>query len=184
VRQLGEGRRLFPSFAPEPAFFARNTPDRATRSPYPGSARRQGIEGDVILQLSVDEAGKLMSVSVARGSGHRALDEAVIAAVKLWRFEPAVADGRPAAAVAELPVRFRLAGGIARPERPLIASVSAGEGHCERAVPTSSRRSALGREAVCPVSKLEWEKRTQLPCGPCAGRGNAAVLRPAGESQR
>jgi protein TonB len=79
--------------------------------PYPGSARRQGIEGDVILRLSVDEAGKLISVAVARGSGHRALDEAAIAAVKLWRFEPAVADGRPVAAVAELPVRFRLAGG-------------------------------------------------------------------------
>jgi periplasmic protein TonB len=77
--------------------------------PYPGSARRQGIEGDVILQLSVDEAGKLISVSVARGSGHRALDEAAIAAVKQWRFEPAVVDGRPVAAVAELPVRFRLA---------------------------------------------------------------------------
>jgi periplasmic protein TonB len=79
--------------------------------PYPGAARRQGIEGDVILRLSVDEAGKLISVSVARGSGHRALDEAAIAAVKLWRFEPAVADGRPVAAIAELPVRFRLAGG-------------------------------------------------------------------------
>jgi protein TonB len=79
--------------------------------PYPGAARRQGIEGDVILQLSVDEAGKLISVAVARGSGHRVLDEAAIAAVKLWRFEPAVVDGRPVAAVAELPVRFRLAGG-------------------------------------------------------------------------
>jgi protein TonB len=79
--------------------------------PYPGAARRQGIEGDVILRLSVDEAGKLISVAVAQGSGHRALDEAAIAAVKLWRFEPAVADGRPVAAIAELPVRFRLAGG-------------------------------------------------------------------------
>jgi protein TonB len=119
-----------PSVAPEssgpvsPAVPAALPPARAEALPshgirpieqpaplYPGAARRQGIEGDVILRLSVDEAGKLISVAVARGSGHRALDEAAIAAVKLWRFAPAVVAGRPVAAVAELPVRFRLAGG-------------------------------------------------------------------------
>ena len=76
---------------------------------YPMAARRAHLQGDVVLRLAVDEAGRLTSVSVERGSGYRILDDAAIANVKLWRFEPAVQGGRPIATVAELPVRFRLA---------------------------------------------------------------------------
>ena len=75
---------------------------------YPSAARRQHIQGDVLLRLSVDEQGVLASVAVERGSGYRVLDEAAIASVRLWRFQPAVQNGRPVSAVAELPVRFRL----------------------------------------------------------------------------
>ena len=45
---------------------------------------------------------------VAQGSGHAALDEAALAAVRVWRFVPAMRGGFPVAAVAEVPIRFTL----------------------------------------------------------------------------
>src|SRR5262249_50029780 len=60
---------------------------------YPIAARRAHLQGDVVLRLAVDEAGRLTSVSVERGSGYRILDDAAIASVKVWRFEPAVQGG-------------------------------------------------------------------------------------------
>ncbi len=75
---------------------------------YPRIARVQGWEGTVVLRAFVGTAGTVQRLSVHRSSGHRVLDEAAAAAVRGWRFEPAVRSGGKAAAWVELPVTFRL----------------------------------------------------------------------------
>jgi periplasmic protein TonB len=49
---------------------------------YPKIAETRGIEGDVKLEISIDDDGNVTNVAVAESSGNSALDDAAIAAVK------------------------------------------------------------------------------------------------------
>jgi protein TonB len=75
---------------------------------YPAEARRRHLEGLVVLQVAVSARGTPDSVAVLKSSGHALLDDAALAAVRLWRFEPATRGGIAVPAPAEVPVRFRL----------------------------------------------------------------------------
>ncbi|OUS20469.1 hypothetical protein A9Q95_08900 [Rhodobacterales bacterium 59_46_T64] len=75
--------------------------DRAKRSP-PGRLR-----GRVVLRLTVQSSGALSSVSVARSSGHSALDQAAVGAVKRAGRLPRAPKGLPKSSYSfTLPVVF------------------------------------------------------------------------------
>ena len=76
---------------------------------YPPEAFRAGEEGTVLVRVDVDASGNPTNVDVARRSGSRELDRAALDAVRKWRFDPAIKDGKPVAASAEVPVEFKLA---------------------------------------------------------------------------
>jgi periplasmic protein TonB len=76
---------------------------------YPPAAFRNGEEGTVIVRVDVDASGTPTNVDVAKRSGSRELDRAALEAVRKWRFNPAMKDGKPVASAAEVPVEFRLA---------------------------------------------------------------------------
>jgi protein TonB len=76
---------------------------------YPEIARRRGQQGRVLLEVNVSAEGTPVSVAVAQSSGYPSLDAAALSAVQRWRFVPATRGGNPIAAVAAVPVRFRLA---------------------------------------------------------------------------
>jgi len=61
---------------------------------YPIEIRRLGIQGRVVLELVVDEAGHVVRSRVVK-SLHPKLDEAAIVASKNLRFSPALQDGQP-----------------------------------------------------------------------------------------
>lgn len=48
---------------------------------YPKLAKRAGLEGRVVLEVVVDDAGEIVDVRVARSSGHPILDKAAVASV-------------------------------------------------------------------------------------------------------
>lgn len=75
---------------------------------YPEIARRRGEQGRVMLRVSVSPSGQPEEVNVLTSSGYPMLDSAALAAVRQWHFVPATQAGTPVAAVAEVPVRFRL----------------------------------------------------------------------------
>jgi protein TonB len=75
-----------------------------TDPPYPEQARQQGVEGTVVLQLTVGADGSPGHVRVSRSSGHAALDEAAIAHVRRARFSPALKDGK----AVPMPMTFRV----------------------------------------------------------------------------
>jgi protein TonB len=75
---------------------------------YPEIARRRGQQGRVMLEVNVSVDGMPVSVTVAQSSGYPSLDAAALSAVQRWRFVPATRGGSPVAAVAAVPVRFRL----------------------------------------------------------------------------
>ena len=75
---------------------------------YPEFARRAGIEGQVVVQFVVDEAGAVTD-AVALRSPNELLSEAALEAVRAVRFTPGrLADGRPVKVRFAIPITFRL----------------------------------------------------------------------------
>jgi protein TonB len=98
------------SAAPAPLIPPRPVAGMATnRAPaYPQIALSRGETGRVMLRVSVSADGRPLEVDVAETSGYPSLDVAAEAAVRRWQFIPATQAGSPVAAIAEVPVRFRL----------------------------------------------------------------------------
>jgi periplasmic protein TonB len=65
-----------------------------TKIPYPEGARREGIEGTVLLSIVVDIDGRVTSAKVLSGPGH-GLNEAARDAIGKFRFKPAIKSGQP-----------------------------------------------------------------------------------------
>ncbi len=90
----------------EPVFDAAylNNPTPA----YPQDARRKGVQGKVLVKVLVKTDGSPQSVDIASSSGHTALDEAALDAVKQWRFIPAKQKGKSVQASVIVPVEFKI----------------------------------------------------------------------------
>jgi periplasmic protein TonB len=76
--------------------------------PYPRAARRRGLEGRLVLRVTVTAEGKPRIVKVLESSGHALLDDAAVRAVARWQFEPGRRGATPVQASIDLPVVFRL----------------------------------------------------------------------------
>lgn len=87
------------------------TPPRVlerTTPQYTTAARRERIEGVVILQLEIDRQGQVRKATVRKGLPE-GLSDAAIESVRQWRFEPARdAAGNPIAVYYNITVHFRL----------------------------------------------------------------------------
>lgn len=73
---------------------------------YPAEAAAEGIRGIVILQLIVGEDGSVLDARVTRSIP--GLDEAAVAAVKMWEYEPTSVDGRPVKVLLSQSITFAL----------------------------------------------------------------------------
>jgi TonB family protein len=74
---------------------------------YSDEARKAKYQGTVGLWLVVGPDGRPRDVKVARSLG-MGLDEKAVNAVRQWKFEPAMKDGRPVAVQINVEVNFRL----------------------------------------------------------------------------
>jgi protein TonB len=75
---------------------------------YPVLARRQRLQGTVVLRVLVDAGGRAEELRIDRTSGASILDEVALAAVRNWRFVPARRGNEAIAHWVDVPVRFRL----------------------------------------------------------------------------
>ena len=78
-----------------------------TELKYPTIAKRAGIEGRVIVEFTVDEAGRVVDPHVLKGIGG-GCDEEALRVVQQARFEPAQKDGQPIRVKMALPITFKL----------------------------------------------------------------------------
>jgi TonB family protein len=74
---------------------------------YTEEGRRLKIEGEVVLMVSFEAAGRVRVVQVVQGLGH-GLDEAAVHAAEQIRFKPATRDGQPSDSTAKLHIVFQL----------------------------------------------------------------------------
>jgi protein TonB len=75
---------------------------------YPRISARLGEQGVSVMQLRVDEAGRVVEAKVARGSGSGRLDQAALEAVRKWKFAPAARGSAPNGTWGEVELRFVL----------------------------------------------------------------------------
>jgi len=74
---------------------------------YSEEARKAKYQGTCVLYVVVGPDGKPRDIRVSRTLG-LGLDEKAIEAVKSWRFEPAMKDGKPVSVAINIEVDFRL----------------------------------------------------------------------------
>jgi TonB family protein len=74
---------------------------------YPEEAKKNGIEGTVVVKVDVDADGSVSSVKVLRSS-NSIFDSSALISAKKCRFEPAKKSNRPVSSVVALPINFKL----------------------------------------------------------------------------
>lgn len=74
---------------------------------YPINMRRDGIEGFVNVACRIDATGRLVRAEPVRSSDFSFVEPA-LAAVRQWRFKPALRDGVPVEMDVTIPIRFAL----------------------------------------------------------------------------
>lgn len=79
---------------------------RRVEPDYPAAARRQQIQGPVVLDVRAGRDGSIQGVKLV--SGPPLLADAAITAVKQWRFKPLVVNGQPVEMQTTITLNFRL----------------------------------------------------------------------------
>lgn len=77
---------------------------------YPKQSMRLGEQGKTVLQVELDESGRVAAVAVKSSSGFQRLDDAAISAVNSWHCTPARRNGIAVRATALQPFNFALKG--------------------------------------------------------------------------
>ncbi len=72
---------------------------------YPIGARQAGVEGDVIVNTTIDKNGSVVGMKVL--SGPPMLRQAALDALRRWRYEPSRLNGQPVAVEMQVIIKFR-----------------------------------------------------------------------------
>ncbi len=75
---------------------------------YPSKARAQGLEGYVVLSLLISASGEIEKVQVLEATPAGVFEDAALAGIRDWRFEPAQYQGRSVKVWARQRIRFDL----------------------------------------------------------------------------
>ena len=91
---------------------ARESPPRVIKEvkpEYMDEAKKAGIQGSVLLGVTVEADGSVGEVTVTRSlDKEHGLDEQAVKAVKQWKFEPGRKDGKPVAVLVQIEMTFTL----------------------------------------------------------------------------
>lgn len=79
----------------------------SVKIPYPTEARKAQVEGPVIMDVLIDQEGKVRKVDLVSGPGF-GLNEAAIEAMKTFQFRPAMVGDQKVAVKIRYTYRFKL----------------------------------------------------------------------------
>jgi periplasmic protein TonB len=95
----------------DPRFLDHEPRARVQPAPdYPYDARRAGLDGTVVVEFLVDEAGNVYA-PVVRSATATVFVDAALRAVRKWKFEPGKKNGRPVRFRMMVPIEFRVGDG-------------------------------------------------------------------------
>lgn len=73
---------------------------------YPKKAQKKHIQGDVVLQVSIDKSGNVTAVKTVQGEP--ILADAAVKAVKQWKYKPYLLNGEPAELEETVKIQFHM----------------------------------------------------------------------------
>ena len=73
---------------------------------YPEAARKAGVQGIVLIEAKINEKGDVVAVKVLKSIPE--LDQAAIDAVKQWKYEPVIVEGKAVGVVFTVTIKFAL----------------------------------------------------------------------------
>jgi protein TonB len=79
---------------------------RKVNPKYPPEARKNHIQGDVILQMTIDKQGNITNVNVVKGEP--ILADAAVEAVKQWKYKPYLLKGEPVEVETTVLIKFHM----------------------------------------------------------------------------
>lgn len=80
-------------------------PVRTVMPEYPATLKRDGVNGIVVVQCTIDVQGNVDSPQVQK-STNAEFDKPALEAIKKWKFKPAKQDGSPVARKVSIPIKF------------------------------------------------------------------------------
>jgi periplasmic protein TonB len=92
-----------PALVSKPTFATRPSPVK-----YPRLAKRRGVQGQVMVEVWIDQTGRQIKQTLLASSGTNTLDKAALDAIKKWQFSSHIVDGQAIAHRVQIPVRFQL----------------------------------------------------------------------------
>jgi len=126
---------------------------RQVEAQYPAEALTQQLEGTVVMLIDISETGAVTDIQVTQPAGH-GFDEAAVAAVRQFEFEPAEVDNVPA------PVRIEYAYQFVWRAPPPPEGTEVGQApepavnFSGRALERGTRRPLNGAEVALPELQL------------------------------
>ena len=75
---------------------------------YPRIARRRGLEGEVVIRVTISLSGDPLTAEIVSPSDHRVLNDAAIAAVQAARFRPGFVGDQPTEMSLSIRIVFEL----------------------------------------------------------------------------
>jgi TonB family protein len=72
---------------------------------YPMGAKQAGVEGDVVVNTTIDKNGSVVGMKVI--SGPALLRQAALDALRRWKYEPSMLNGQPIAVQMQVTIKFR-----------------------------------------------------------------------------
>lgn len=76
---------------------------------YPKKARKEHVQGTVVLRAVITKEGEIGDLSVV--SGDPSLAKSAVKAVKQWKYKPFMLEGKPVEVDTEIRVNFALSSG-------------------------------------------------------------------------
>jgi len=92
-------------------FYAYDTPPRTKRRvtpAYPAEARAAGLEGTVVVNVNIDDHGRILRAWVAQSNAADVLVSAALDAVYQFEFEPGKSRDEPVRCTVAIPFQFHL----------------------------------------------------------------------------
>jgi TonB family protein len=147
-----------PYFAAASASMLQDQPEVKKRVEpwYPELLKLAGIEGKVLVNVFIDEQGKVEKTKILE-STHEAFSEAAVKAAKQWEFSPAMKEGKPIKAEVTIPFRFKLAEGSDKSKRAELMFLQEDVQKLLRGEAAANVKTQIGASAYAVVgNKFEY----------------------------
>lgn len=110
------------SAVPAPADSKTLEPIKIQKADYPIEAEDKGLQGRVVVNLTVSETGDVENVEVV--SGDPVLARSAVDAAKKWKFKPFIKNGKPIQVKTKIPFDFAFSDKITDKKPPSAGNAS------------------------------------------------------------